>query len=70
MTLKDLAKPMAAQPVVDETLASIVREALVSNALPGELDGFSDQERDEVGQRQFPIFLVCLIAVSFCFGKT
>jgi glutamate dehydrogenase len=52
---------MAAQPVVDETLAGIVRDALVSNALPGELDGFSADEQNEaaafvieVGARRKP----------------
>jgi glutamate dehydrogenase len=38
---------MAAQPVVDDALISAVRDALVSNALPGELDGFSDEDRHE-----------------------
>ena len=47
MTLREMARPMAAQPVVDESLIGPVREALVSNALPGELDGFSPSERDE-----------------------
>ena len=47
MTLKEMARPMAAQPVVDESLIAGVRDALVSNALPGELDGFSPAERDE-----------------------
>ena len=47
MTLKDMARPMAAQPVVDDTLVAAVRDALVSNALPGELDGFTDADREE-----------------------
>ena len=47
MTLREMARPMAAQPVVDESLIGPVREALVTNALPGELDGFSPSERDE-----------------------
>src|SRR5687768_14269958 len=47
MTLKEMARPMAAQPVVDDSLTIPVRDALVSNALPGELDGFSVAERDE-----------------------
>jgi glutamate dehydrogenase len=38
---------MAAQPVVDDALATTVREALVSNALPGELDGFTAEERND-----------------------
>ncbi|MCL6683576.1 NAD-glutamate dehydrogenase [Sphingomonas alba] len=38
---------MAAQPVVDGSLISAVRDALISNALPGELDGFSQEDRDE-----------------------
>ena len=61
MTLKEMAKPMAAQPVVDESLGHSVRDALVSNALPGELDGFTAEERDEaaafvveVGARRKP----------------
>jgi glutamate dehydrogenase len=61
MTLKDMAKPMAAQPVVDATLADTVRDALVSNALPGELDGFTAEEQAEaaafvieVGARRKP----------------
>ena len=52
---------MAAQPVVDDTLISAVRDALVSNALPGELDGFSAEDRHEaaafvveVGARRRP----------------
>ena len=47
MTLREMARPMAAQPVVDDSLVGAVRDALVSNALPGELDGFSPSERDE-----------------------
>ena len=47
MNLKEMARPMAAQPVVDDSLTIPVRDALVSNALPGELDGFSVAERDE-----------------------
>src|SRR5262245_64800141 len=47
MNLKEMARPMAAQPVVDESLVGTVRDALVSNALPGELDGFSAADRDE-----------------------
>ena len=47
MTLKEMARPMAAQPVVDDVLVSAVRDALVSNALPGELDGFTAADRDE-----------------------
>ena len=47
MTLREMARPMAAQPVVDKSLIGAVRDALVSNALPGELDGFSPSERDE-----------------------
>jgi glutamate dehydrogenase len=61
MTLKEMARRMAAQPVVDESLGRSVRDALVSNALPGELDGFTDEERDEaasfvveVGARRKP----------------
>ena len=38
---------MAAQPVVDNNVVGAVRDALVSNALPGELDGFTAEEREE-----------------------
>jgi glutamate dehydrogenase len=47
MTLKEMARPMAAQPVVDESLIGSLRDILVSNALPGELDGFTADDRDE-----------------------
>jgi glutamate dehydrogenase len=47
MTLKEMARPMAAQPVVDESLVDALRDALVSNALPGELDGFTAEDRSE-----------------------
>ena len=47
MTLKEMARPMAAQPVVDGSLVNAVRDALISNALPGELDGFTQAEREE-----------------------
>ena len=47
MTLKEMARPMAAQPVVDESLVGALRDVLVSNALPGELDGFTADDRAE-----------------------
>ena len=61
MTLKEMAKPMAAQPVVDDVFVGAVRDALISNALPGELDGFSADDGNEaaafvveVGSRRKP----------------
>ena len=47
MTLKELVEPMAARPVEEQSLADSIRDALISNALPGELDGFSGEDRDE-----------------------
>jgi len=47
MNLKEMARPMAAQPVVDDMVVGAVRDALVSNALPGELDGFTVEDREE-----------------------
>ena len=47
MTLREMARPMAAQPVVDDALIDAVREALLTNALPGELDGFTADERQQ-----------------------
>ena len=47
MTLRQMATPMAAQPVVDDVLIDAVRTALLTNALPGELDRFSTEEQQE-----------------------
>ena len=41
---------MAAQPVADGSLISAVRDALISNALPGELDGFTQEDREEAAE--------------------
>ena len=47
MTLSKTVETMAATPGTDEQIVGLLREALNSNALPGELDGFSTAEQDE-----------------------
>jgi len=47
MTLSETVEPMAATPGPDEHIVGLLRDALNSNALPGELDGFTEAEQDE-----------------------
>ena len=47
MTLSDTVKPMAASSGADDRIVGLLRNALNTDALPGELDGFSDAEQDE-----------------------
>ncbi len=47
MTLSETVEPMAASSGADERIVGLLRNALNSNALPGELDGFSEAEQDE-----------------------
>ena len=47
MTLSEPVEPMIATSGADERIVALLRDALNSNALPGELDGFSETEQDE-----------------------
>ena len=47
MTLSDTVGPMAASLGADDRIVGLLREALNTNALPGELDGFSGSEEDQ-----------------------
>ena len=47
MTLSDTVEPMTAISGADERIVGLLRDALNTNALPGELDGFVGAEQDE-----------------------
>ena len=47
MTLSEMVEPMAATSGADERIVGLLRTALTSNALPGELDGLTEVEQDE-----------------------
>jgi glutamate dehydrogenase len=47
MTLSDTVEPMTANSGADERIVGLLRDALNTNALPGELDGFVGAEQDE-----------------------
>ncbi len=47
MTLSDTVDTMTAIPGVDERIVGLLRDALNTNALPGELDGFVGPELEE-----------------------
>lgn len=47
MTISDTVEPMASSSSADDQFVGLLRKALHTNALPGELDGFTGAEEDE-----------------------
>ena len=54
MTLSDTVEPMTAIPGTDERIVGLLRDALNTNALPGELDGFVGAEQDAAAAASSP----------------